>query len=80
MTQQQRLKELKKYGNTPSRQGRATPLEKGNYEVDRVSVDEIIKKYFYVRPKIFNFFKAWERFDEVPSQPKEEKTTKNGKG
>jgi len=28
MTQQQRLKELKKYGNTPSRQGRATPFTK----------------------------------------------------
>jgi len=64
-------------GNTPSDLRSATPLEKGNYEVDRVSVDEIIKKYFYVRPKIFNFFKAWKRFDEVPSRPKEEKTTKN---
>jgi len=30
MTQQQRLKELKKYGNTPSRQGRAATMPHGN--------------------------------------------------
>ena len=31
--------------------------------VDKVLVDEIIKRYFYTRQKVFNFYKAWKRFD-----------------
>ncbi|MBU3955186.1 hypothetical protein KJ633_01860 [bacterium] len=45
----------------------SSPLDNGRTStaqapVERVVIDEIIKKYFYVRPKIFNFFKAWKRF------------------
>ncbi len=32
-------------------------------QVDRVLADELIKQYGYARQKIFNFYKAWKRFD-----------------
>jgi len=38
--------------------------------ISKIVIDEIIKKYFYARPKIFNFYKAWKRF-------KKEDTKKN---
>lgn len=31
--------------------------------IDKVVCDEIIKKYFYVRQKIFNFYKAYKKFE-----------------
>jgi len=39
--------------------------------VERVVIDEIIKKYFYVRPKIFNFYKVWKRFANEDSKNKQ---------
>lgn len=33
-------------------------------EVDRVMVEELIRKYSYNRRKIFNLYKAWKRFME----------------
>ncbi|MFH1321321.1 MAG: hypothetical protein ABII90_11820 [Bacteroidota bacterium] len=44
--------------------GDPTVQEKQKQFPDRVLIDEIIKKYFYARPKILNFYKAWKRFDE----------------
>lgn len=35
----------------------------GNY-VERFVCDEIIKKYFYARQKIFNLYRAWKKFDD----------------
>lgn len=32
-------------------------------QVDRVVADELIKQYTYSRQKIFNFYKAWKRFE-----------------
>ena len=34
----------------------------GNAGIDKVVVEEIIKKYFYARQKVFNFYKAWKKF------------------
>ena len=34
----------------------------GNVGIDKVVVEEIIKKYFYARQKVFNFYKAWKKF------------------
>jgi hypothetical protein len=34
----------------------------GNIGIDRVVVEEIIKKYFYARQKVFNLDKAWKKF------------------
>ena len=42
--------------------GNVMPNTGGNVGIDRVVVDEIIKKYFYARQKIFNFYKAWKKF------------------
>ena len=33
--------------------------------IGTVACDEIIKRYFYARQKIFNFYKAWKKFDEA---------------
>jgi len=32
-------------------------------QVDRVLADELIKQYGYARQKVFNFYKAWKRFE-----------------
>ena len=37
---------------------------------ERVLIEELIKKYFYNRRKIFHLYKAWEKFDK---QDREEK-------
>ena len=33
-------------------------------KVERVLVEELIRKYVYNRSKIFHLYKAWERFAE----------------
>lgn len=33
-------------------------------KVERALIEELIKKYFYNRQKIFHLYKAWERFTE----------------
>ena len=33
-------------------------------KVERILVEELIKKYIYNRRKIFNLYKAWEKFAE----------------
>jgi len=42
--------------------GTATATAGSNVGIDRVVVEEIIKKYFYARQKVFNFYKAWKKF------------------
>lgn len=42
--------------------GAPTSTADGNIGIERVVVDEIIKKYFYARQKVFNFYKAWKKF------------------
>ena len=42
--------------------GASTSMADGNIGIDKVVVEEIIKKYFYARQKVFNFYKAWKRF------------------
>ena len=42
----------------------ASPAVQHDTCIDRIVVDEIIKKYFYTRQKVFNFYKAWKRFEE----------------
>lgn len=41
----------------------------GNIGIDKVVVDEIIKKYFYARQKVFNFYKAWKKFQAEERPP-----------
>jgi four helix bundle protein len=40
-------------------------------EVDRVVIEEIIKKYVYARKKILNLYKAWKKFQEESADKKE---------
>ncbi len=37
-------------------------------DVDKVLIEELIRKYTYNRRKIFNLYKAWKRFMEVDSK------------
>jgi len=39
--------------------------------ISKVVIDEIIKKYFYARQKIFNFYKAWKRFEKEDTKKNE---------
>jgi len=33
-------------------------------KIERILIEELIKKYFYNRQKIFHLYKAWEKFGE----------------
>lgn len=51
------------YGAEPGQAGGTSAATAGgNAGIDKVVVEEIIKKYFYARQKVFNFYKAWKKF------------------